>query len=89
MSSISKSESVNSRSLSSLYISTNATSSNKSQFEWKDNLFVNGALQPYRFQLDYVEYDEDESSGNSTDKDQNDEKLNSQQSKDKSYGHIE
>ena len=89
MSSISESESVDSRSLSSLNISTDATSSNKSQLEWKDNLFVNGALQPYRFQLDYVEHDEDESNDNSTDKDQNDEKLNSQQFKDKSYGHIE
>ena len=62
-----------------LNISADTTSSNKSQFEWNDNLFVNGALQPYRFQLDHVEHDEHESSDNSTDNDQNDEKRNSQQ----------
>ena len=50
---------------------------------------MNGALQPYRFQLDYVEHDEDKSNDNSTDKDQNDEKRNSQQFIDKLYGHIE
>ena len=37
MSSISESESVDSASLSSLNIRTDTTSSNKSQFEYKDN----------------------------------------------------
>ena len=89
MSSIRESERVDSRSLSSLNISTDATSSNKSQFEWNYNLFVSGTLQPYRFQLDYVEHDEHESNDNSTDKDQNDEKRNNKQFIDKSNGHIE
>ena len=70
MSSISESKSINSAT-SSLNINT---SSNKSQFECNDNLFVKGALKPYRFQLDYVEHDEHESNNDSTDKDQNDEK---------------
>ena len=52
-------------------------------------MHANKVSTSYRFQLNYVEHDEDESNDNSTDKDQNDEKLNSQQFKDKSYGHIE
>ena len=74
MTSISNSESVDNASLSSLNISTNATSCNKSLFDGNDNLFVNGTLQLYRFQLDYVEHDEHDYNDNSTDKDQNDEK---------------
>ena len=74
MSSISDSESVDNASLWLLNISTNATSCNKSQFDGDDNLFVNGTLQLYRFQLDYVEHDEHDYNDNSTDKDQNDEK---------------
>ena len=88
MVSTSESESVDSASLSSLNIITDMTSSYKSQFECSDNLFVNGALQP-KFQQDYVEHDEHEFNDNSTDKDQNDKKLNSQQFIDKSCGHIE
>ena len=47
MSSISESESVDSASLSLLDISTKTTSSNKSEFEWNDKLFINDALQLY------------------------------------------
>ena len=65
MSFISESESVDRDSLSLLNISTDTTSSNKSQFECNYNLFVNDALQPDRFQLDYVENDEHESNDNS------------------------
>ena len=71
MSSISKSESVDSASLSSLNISTDTTNNNKSQFKYNDNSLVIDALQPpYRFQLDYVEHDEHESNDNSTGRDQ-------------------
>ena len=79
MLSISESESDDSVSLLSLNINTDATSNKKSQFKCNNNLFVNGALQPYRFQLDYVEHDEHKFNDNSTDKDQNDEKHNNQQ----------
>ena len=46
---------------------------NRSQYEFKNYLVANGAFQPYRFQLDYVEHDEHEFNDNSTDKDQNNE----------------
>ena len=79
MTSISESESIDSASLSSLYISTDTTSSNKSQYGCNDNFFLNGALQPYIFQLYYVELNGHEFNNNSTDKDQNDEKCSDQQ----------
>ena len=64
-----------SASLSSLNISTDTTSKNKSQFECNDTLFANFAIQLHRFQLDYGEHDENESNDRSTDKDQNDENI--------------
>ena len=49
MSFISKSESVISVNLSLLNIIADATSRIKSKFDGNDNLFINGAFQPYRF----------------------------------------